>query len=151
MPGATGSIQTRIEPRVRSLMALTQSTPNPIEIERAAEVILQADALIVAAGAGMGVDSGLPDFRGREGFWRAYPSLATRGLAFEHVAQPETFASDPELAWGFHARRLQLYRRTVLHAGFAALLRWAKNKRHGTFVCERACAWSQDSSVLSES
>jgi hypothetical protein len=48
-PGATGSIQTRIKPRVRSLMALTQSTPNPIEIERGAEVILQADALIRAS------------------------------------------------------------------------------------------------------
>ena len=61
-PGATGSIQTRIEPRVRSLRAVTQSAPNAIEIERAAEVIRQADVLIVAAGAGMGVDSGLLDF-----------------------------------------------------------------------------------------
>jgi len=24
----------------------------------------------------MGVDSGLPDFRGDEGFWRAYPPMA---------------------------------------------------------------------------
>jgi len=28
--------------------------------------------LVIAAGAGMGVDSGLPDFRGPEGFWRTY-------------------------------------------------------------------------------
>ena len=28
----------------------------------------QADAVIIAAGAGMGVDSGLPDFRGDKGF-----------------------------------------------------------------------------------
>ena len=41
-------------------------------VERAASLIEQADALIVAAGAGMGVDSGLPDFRGKDGFWRAY-------------------------------------------------------------------------------
>jgi NAD-dependent SIR2 family protein deacetylase len=39
--------------------------------ERAAEAIREADSLIVAAGAGIGVDSGLPDFRGAEGFWRA--------------------------------------------------------------------------------
>ena len=32
----------------------------------------QADYVIITAGAGMGVDSGLPDFRGNEGFWRAY-------------------------------------------------------------------------------
>jgi hypothetical protein len=33
------------------------------QLEHAADLISQADALIVAAGAGMGVDSGLPDFR----------------------------------------------------------------------------------------
>ena len=44
-------------------------------LEHAADLISQADALIVAAGAGMGVDSGLPDFRGTEGFWKAYPVL----------------------------------------------------------------------------
>lgn len=28
----------------------------------------------------MGVDPGHPDFRGTDGFWRAYPALATAGL-----------------------------------------------------------------------
>ncbi len=32
-----------------------------------------ADALLIGAGAGMAVDSGLADFRGSEGFWKAYP------------------------------------------------------------------------------
>lgn len=40
-------------------------------IERACETIHKADGLLITAGAGMGVDSGLPDFRGSEGFWRA--------------------------------------------------------------------------------
>ena len=41
----------------------------PIEdlIRRAAEAIAGADALLIGAGAGMGVDSGLPDFRGSHG------------------------------------------------------------------------------------
>ena len=42
---------------------------------RCAELIAQADGLLITAGAGMGVDSGLPDFRGSEGFWGAYPAL----------------------------------------------------------------------------
>jgi NAD-dependent SIR2 family protein deacetylase len=119
-------------------MALTQSTLNPIEIERAAEVILQADALIVAAGAGMGVDSGLPDFRGREGFWRAYPALATRDLAFS-VLNPDV-RKRPATRLGLLRPSLATLSPDSSHAGFAALLRWAKNKRHGYFVCERACA-----------
>lgn len=51
------------------------------KIKRAAEVLGAADALLITAGAGMGVDSGLPDFRGREGFWRAYPLIAKLGLS----------------------------------------------------------------------
>jgi predicted Zn-dependent protease len=30
----------------------------------------------------MGVDSGLPDFRGNEGFWKAYPPFKKLGLSF---------------------------------------------------------------------
>ncbi|MBP8110843.1 MAG: NAD-dependent deacetylase, partial [Agitococcus sp.] len=35
-------------------------------------LINSSDGLIIAAGAGMGVDSGLPDFRGNEGMWQHY-------------------------------------------------------------------------------
>ena len=54
-------------------------------IRHAAEIIDQADGLIVAAGAGMGADSGLPDFRGPEGFCQAYPALGHAGLGFMDV------------------------------------------------------------------
>ncbi|MEJ2861122.1 SIR2 family NAD-dependent protein deacylase [Actinomycetospora flava] len=73
----------------------------------------------------MGVDSGLPDFRGPEGFWRAYPPYRRLGLRFEEIADPEHFDDDPELAWGFYGHRLALYRRTAPHAGYAVLRRWA--------------------------
>ena len=42
-------------------------------ILQAKEIIKNADAIVITAGAGMGVDSGLPDFRGDQGFWKAYP------------------------------------------------------------------------------
>jgi NAD-dependent SIR2 family protein deacetylase len=103
-------------------------------LDQAAELIGQADALIVAAGAGMGVDSGLPDFRGREGFWRAYPALARARLDFTTVASPRTFERDPRLAWGFYGHRLALYRRTVPHAGFALLRRWGGRMPQGLAV-----------------
>ena len=32
------------------------------------QIINEAQAILITAGAGMGVDSGLPDFRGNEGF-----------------------------------------------------------------------------------
>lgn len=92
---------------------------------RAAELVARAEALLVCAGAGMGVDSGLPDFRGPEGFWRAYPPYRPLGLRFEQLADPVHFADDPTLAWGFYGHRLQLYRDTVPHNGFSILLKWS--------------------------
>lgn len=109
-------------------------TLDPAAIHHAAELIAQSDALIIAAGAGMGVDSGLPDFRGDEGFWRAYPALGRTGRGFAEVASPHTFASDPRLAWGFYGHRLQLYRDTVPHEGFEILRQWGDKALHGAFV-----------------
>jgi NAD-dependent SIR2 family protein deacetylase len=82
----------------------------------------------------MGVDSGLPDFRGPEGFWRAYPAYARLGLDFQSLANPRWFARDPALAWGFYGHRLNLYRRTRPHAGFAILRRWGEARPAGAFV-----------------
>ncbi|MEU3272764.1 Sir2 family NAD-dependent protein deacetylase [Saccharomonospora sp. NPDC006951] len=104
------------------------------QLQRAAELIDSADALFVCAGAGMGVDSGLPDFRGAEGFWRAYPPYAKLGLRFAEVADPRHFAEDPELAWGFFGHRHALYRATTPHEGFGLLRSWGSGKRGGLHV-----------------
>ncbi len=103
-------------------------------IQRAADLVEDADALVVAAGAGMGVDSGLPDFRGPEGFWKAYPALGRRGLEFYRVASPSTFETDQALAWGFYGHRLNLYRETVPHAGFGILRGWGERMANGCGV-----------------
>src|SRR5438105_3531614 len=103
-------------------------------LDRAAAAIRSADALLIGAGAGMGVDSGLPDFRGPEGFWRAYPLFRARGLRFEQMSNPVWFRQDPRQAWGFFGHRLNLYRGAAPHAGFATLLRWAQERPSGYFV-----------------
>lgn len=101
---------------------------------RCAELIDQADGLLITAGAGMGVDSGLPDFRGAEGFWKAYPALAKAGVHFQTIASPESFRSRPRMAWGFYGHRLNLYRRTLPHDGFRILLELADSMPRGAFV-----------------
>lgn len=100
----------------------------------AAELISQADGLVITAGAGIGVDSGLPDFRGDRGFWNAYPALGALGMPFTSVANPKAFKSMPALAWGFYGHRLKLYRDTAPHAGFTSLLELAHQMPHGAFV-----------------
>ena len=82
----------------------------------------------------MGVDSGLPDFRGTHGFWQAYPPFARLGLSFIDLANPTWFDRDPAMAWGFYGHRLNLYRRTSPHPGFSVLQRWGEAAGHGAFV-----------------
>ena len=103
-------------------------------INLAAEAIDNADALLITAGAGIGVDSGLPDFRGNEGFLKAYPPIAKLGISFAEMANPYWFQQDPHLAWGFYGHRLNLYRRTQPHDGFKYLLDIANKKEYGYFV-----------------
>ncbi len=98
-------------------------------IKKIAEIIKDCDYLLITAGAGMGVDSGLPDFRGKDGFWRAYPAAKKLGLSFEELANPYWFEEDPYLAWAFYGHRLNLYRKTKPHEGFFKLLEIAKSKK----------------------
>ena len=95
-------------------------------LEQAARSIASAKKIIITAGAGMGVDSGLPDFRGDKGFWQAYPPL--KGIPFEEMANPEKFKENVHLAWGFYGHRLNLYRETVPHLGFSILQKWVQNR-----------------------
>ncbi len=104
------------------------------QLFRAAELIRAADAMLITAGAGIGVDSGLPDFRGGSGFWGAYPALGKAGLDFRAIASPTAFERTPHLAWGFYGHRLQLYRKTIPHAGFRVLLDIAESLPHGAFI-----------------
>ena len=100
----------------------------------AADAIRNAKALIVASGAGMGVDSGLPDFRGERGFWNAYPMYERLGLTFVEAANPAHFEEDPEFGWGFYGHRTHLYRSTEPHGGFGILKRWIGRFRLPHFV-----------------
>lgn len=103
-------------------------------LKRSAEEILNADAIIITAGAGIGVDSGLPDFRGDRGFWNAYPMYERLGLSFVDCANPVHFERDPFFGWGFYGHRLNLYRKTVPHKGFTIMLNWIKSMGKKYFV-----------------
>ncbi len=100
----------------------------------AAEAVRTATAMVITAGAGMGVDSGLPDFRGNQGFWNAYPMYQRLNLSFVQAANPEHFERDPLFGWGFYGHRTNLYRSTVPHRGFSILQGWIKQFELAHFV-----------------
>lgn len=83
--------------------------------ERVAKELKTADALLIGAGAGMGVDSGLPDFRGIDGLWKKVSPM-----------QGQLLADDPASSWGFFAHCLELFRTNSPHPGFAILKSWTE-------------------------
>ena len=107
---------------------------NEKKLREAARAVRDARALLICAGAGMGVDSGLPDFRGDQGFWKAYPPYQKLGLGFISMANPAWFSRDPAMGWGFYGHRLNLYRDTVPHRGFQILRSWGEAMAGGCFV-----------------
>jgi len=103
-------------------------------IKSAKKIIEEADAILIAAGAGMGVDSGLPDYRGKDGLWREYPAFKSSGMSFSTIVNPQLFETDPYLVWGFYWHRLNLYRETQPHYGFDLLHKLCATKKDGYFV-----------------
>jgi NAD-dependent SIR2 family protein deacetylase len=104
------------------------------DIRRAADWVRSADAILIAAGAGMSVDSGLPDFRGTGGLWTALLPAGMTERDVGSLTQANCFLERPLAAWQFYGRALQVCRQCTPHAGYALLKRWAARTAHGAFV-----------------
>ncbi len=92
---------------------------NNQELIESANYIRKADILIITAGAGMGVDSGLPDFRGEKGLWKKR----------ENKTQYNDFINKPNEAWYFYGIRYNEYKNTMPHSGFYQLLEISRAKK----------------------
>ena len=104
------------------------------KLDEIKQLILEAEAILITAGAGMGVDSGLPDFRGKDGFWKAYPIAKKLDIEFQDLANVKWFHSNPSFAWAFYGHRFNLYKNTIPHRGFNILLDFVKEKNDNYFV-----------------
>lgn len=60
-------------------------------VSKAAEIIRSAKKVIALTGAGISTESGIPDFRSREGLWQKYNP--------EEYATIEAFHENPEKVW----------------------------------------------------
>ena len=78
-------------------------TPTELKtaLDRAADLLRQADRVAVLTGAGVSAESGVPTFRASDGLWE--------GHRIEDVATPMGFERDPALVWQFYnARRVNV-------------------------------------------
>ena len=100
---------------------------------RAADILAQADGLLLVTGAGMGCDSGLPAYRTKNGLWTGYKGLGDGQIHFESLSS-QIFLDNPKQAWGFYGHLLLLFRRSQPHDGYAAALRIGNALSGGVFA-----------------
>src|ERR1700758_2542992 len=71
--------------------------------------------VLVLTGAGVSAESGIPTFRGKDGYWR--------NLDPTRLATPEAFARDPKLVWDWYRERRQRIRSAKPNAAHEAIAR----------------------------
>ena len=71
---------------------------NPVD--KAINLISGAKNLLILTGAGISAESGIPTFRGKEGYWKNYSP--------EELATPQAFARDPGFVWEWYNYRRKL-------------------------------------------
>lgn len=101
------------------------------DLVAAAAAISEADALVIGTGAGMGVDSGLGTFRGRNaGVWQP---LKAMGIDFSEMSCPDVFEDDPYAAWAFWKYRHDAYTQSDPHSGYSILAELGSTRPKGCF------------------
>ena len=72
-----------------------------------------ARSVFVLTGAGMSAESGLPTFRGGDGYWQRH--------RVEELASQEGFSRDPQVVWRWYNERIAAYRNAEPNPGHRAL------------------------------
>ena len=75
--------------------------------------------VLVLTGAGVSAESGIPTFRGKDGYWR--------NLDPAKLATPEAFAHDPKLVWEWYRERRQRIRNAQPNAAHEAIAKLAQH------------------------
>jgi NAD-dependent deacetylase len=71
---------------------------------RAVELISNANHVLVLTGAGISADSGIPTFRGKEGYW----TIGSKNYHPQELARLSAFRQMPDEVWSWY-----LYRREI--------------------------------------
>ena len=74
--------------------------------------------VLVLTGAGVSAESGIPTFRGKDGYWR--------NLDPAKLATPEAFVRNPQLVWEWYRERRQRIRNARPNAAHEAIARLAQ-------------------------
>ncbi len=92
--------------------------------DRLVERLGQAQSLVILTGSGVSRESGVPTFRGKDGFWEKH--------SVEELATWQAFEAHPELVWRWYDYRRQLVAESEPNAAHLAIARL--ESAYDTFV-----------------
>ena len=84
--------------------------------------------IFVITGAGISAESGIPTFRGKDGYWR--------NLDPTKLATPEAFARDPKLVWQWYRERRERIRNAQPNPAHEAIITLAQRSRDFLLVTQ---------------
>jgi NAD-dependent deacetylase len=84
--------------------------------------------VFVITGAGISAESGIPTFRGKDGYWRNFDPTK--------LATPEAFVRDPRLVWEWYRERRQWIRVGKPNAADQAIVKLAAQAREFLLVTQ---------------
>jgi NAD-dependent protein deacetylase/lipoamidase len=84
--------------------------------------------ILVITGAGVSAESGIPTFRGKDGYWR--------NLDPAKLATAEAFARDPQLVWDWYGERRQRIRDAQPNAAHRAIAQLAQKSEEFLLVTQ---------------
>src|SRR5437016_11642907 len=87
---------------------------------------MRPNRVLVITGAGVSAESGVPTFRGKDGYWR--------NLDPSKLATPEAFAKDPGLVWEWYRERRQRIRNAQPNAAHKAIAKLAQRAQEFLLV-----------------
>jgi hypothetical protein len=99
-------------------------TSNPNVYVAAARAIVEADYVLVCAGAGFSKDSGLPVY---DEIAEPYKRL---GFDYSDLCRPKLMNSDSSIFYGFWGSCYNLYSETMPHDGYVLLFNWLTGKNY---------------------
>ena len=100
------------------LTAVTTPNSAATDLEIAAVYRSYVVRVLVITGAGVSAESGIPTFRGKDGYWRNLDPIK--------LATPEAFARDPELVWQWYRERRQRIRNAQPNTAHKAIAKLAQ-------------------------
>src|ERR1700682_2697422 len=84
--------------------------------------------VLVLTGAGVAAESGIPTFRGKDGYWRNLDPMK--------LATPEAFEKNPELVWEWYRERRQRIRSAQPNAAHEAIVKLSIRARDFLLVTQ---------------